>query len=90
MIHYNDPWTRDMEGHPGLVVHGPLNLINLLDYWKDVHGNGQGPRSITYRAMAPLYAGQTYHIRTAEVTEGSWDVLAEKNGVVCMKSEITA
>ncbi|KAH6896676.1 hypothetical protein B0T10DRAFT_506009 [Thelonectria olida] len=94
MIHYNDPWTRDMEGHPGLVVHGPLNLINLLDYWKDAYGKGQGPRSISYRAMSPLYAGQTYHIKTAGVkeTEGGkvWDVLVERDGVVCMKSEIAS
>ena len=34
MIHYNESWTRNVEGHPGLVVHGPLNLINMLDYWR--------------------------------------------------------
>ncbi|KAF4468674.1 mesaconyl-C4 hydratase [Fusarium albosuccineum] len=94
MIHYNEDWTRNVEDHPGLVVHGPLNLINLLHYWKDVHGNGKGPRDITYRAMAPVYAGETYSIRTAGVknAEGgkAWDVLVEKNGVLCMKSEITA
>ncbi|KAI5458624.1 hypothetical protein BGZ63DRAFT_391765 [Mariannaea sp. PMI_226] len=92
MIHYNDPWTQRVEGHPGLVVHGPLNLINLLNYWKDVHGKGQGPKSISYRAMSPLYAGQTYHIRTAglrKTDEGTaWDLLVERDGVVCMKSEV--
>ncbi|KAF5013617.1 hypothetical protein FDECE_378 [Fusarium decemcellulare] len=94
MIHYNEDWTRNVEDHPGLVVHGPLNLINLLHYWKDVHGNGKGPRDITYRAMAPVYAGETYNIRTAAVRDAegrkAWDVLVEKNGVLCMKSEITA
>ncbi|KAF7552540.1 hypothetical protein G7Z17_g4273 [Cylindrodendrum hubeiense] len=92
MIHYNEDWTRNVESHAGLVVHGPLNLINLLNYWKNVHGNGQGPSSITYRAMAPLYAGQTYQIRTADVRDTDngkvWDVLVERDGVVCMKSEI--
>ncbi|PSR79121.1 hypothetical protein BD289DRAFT_442882 [Coniella lustricola] len=42
MIHYNDPWARTVEGHRGLVVHGPLNLICMLDYWRDVYGGGGG------------------------------------------------
>ncbi|KAI7765509.1 hypothetical protein LZL87_007260 [Fusarium oxysporum] len=94
MIHYNQDWTRNVEGHPAEVVHGPLNLINLLDYWRDIHGNGQSPGGITYRAMSPLYAGQTYNIRTSATKEAegkkTWDVLVEKDGTVCMKSEITA
>ena len=31
-IHYSTEWCRDVEGHRGAVVHGPLNLINMLDY----------------------------------------------------------
>ncbi|KAM0397435.1 hypothetical protein ACHAPZ_008041 [Fusarium culmorum] len=94
MIHYNQDWTRNVEGHPGEVVHGPLNLINLLDYWRDIHGNGERPREISYRALSPLYAGQTYNIRTDAIkkTENgrTWDVLVEREGTVCMKSEISA
>ncbi|KAH7249478.1 hypothetical protein B0J15DRAFT_400484 [Fusarium solani] len=86
--------TTKSEDHAGLVVHGPLNLINLLNYWRDIHGNGEGPRDIKYRAMSPLYAGETYSIRTDGVRDAEggkvWDVLVEKNGTVCMKSEISA
>ncbi|CEF87642.1 hypothetical protein FGSG_10948 [Fusarium graminearum PH-1] len=86
--------AQSEEGHPGEVVHGPLNLINLLDYWRDIHGNGERPREISYRALSPLYAGQTYNIRTDAIknTENgkTWDVLVEREGTVCMKSEITA
>lgn len=94
MIHYNEDWTRRIENHPGLVVHGPLNLINLLNYWKDVHAEGEAPRQVSYRAMAPIYAGERYAIRTGEVrytgNEKLWEVVAEKGGVVCMKGEILA
>jgi hydroxyacyl-ACP dehydratase HTD2-like protein with hotdog domain len=94
MIHYNQAWTQNVEGHPGEVVHGPLNLINLLDYWRDVHGNGHTPRGITYRALSPLYAGQTYNIRTEAIKDieigKAWDVLVERDGTACMKSEITS
>lgn len=91
-IHYNEDWTRTAEGHPGVVVHGPLNVINLLDYWRDVHGSGTGPDGITYRAMSPVYAGEEYHIRTLDIREASdsqvFEVVAEKDGVVIMKASI--
>ncbi|KXJ93448.1 hypothetical protein Micbo1qcDRAFT_232968 [Microdochium bolleyi] len=37
-IHYDQPWSRAIENHPSpsVVVHGPLNLICMLDYWRDV------------------------------------------------------
>ncbi|KAL7783621.1 hypothetical protein V8C37DRAFT_413667 [Trichoderma ceciliae] len=66
-IHYNQDWTRTAEGHPGVVVHGPLNVICLLDYWRDVHGGGIGPDEISYRAMSPVYAGEEYCVRTLEI-----------------------
>lgn len=93
MIHYNEDWTRRVESHPGVVVHGPLNLISLLQYWQDVHGQGKMPRRIAYRAVAPVYAGEVYQIRTGEVKNDAGgtreiEVLAEKNGVVCMRGEI--
>ena len=62
MIHYSRPWCQEMEGHKDLVVHGPLNLINMLDFWRDEQSEGgrQIPRSIRYRATAPFYVGEKY------------------------------
>jgi hydroxyacyl-ACP dehydratase HTD2-like protein with hotdog domain len=91
-IHYNEDWTRLVESHPGLVVHGPLNLICSLDYWRDIHGHGRSPSEITYRALSPLYAGQTYQIQTGEVGDTEdvpkWEVLVKRGDVVCMRAEI--
>ncbi|OAQ60109.1 C6 transcription factor [Pochonia chlamydosporia 170] len=87
-IHYDAGWSQGVEGHPGVVVHGPLNLINIMDYWGDVHGK-TSPRSVTYRAMAPLYAGDTYTIRTKGVSDSVFDIVAEKQGTVCMKAQVT-
>lgn len=91
-IHYNEDWTRTAEGHPGVVVHGPLNVINLLDYWRDIHGQGTGPDEIIYRAVSPVYAGEEYQIRTLSVTsiqkDLTFEVVAEKDGVVIMKATI--
>lgn len=91
-IHYNEDWTRNAEGHPGIVVHGPLNVINLLDYWRDFHGEGTGPDEIIYRAMSPVYGGEEYQIRTLDILETTnskvFEVAAEKNGVIIMKASI--
>ena len=63
MIHFSRPWCREVEGHREIVVHGPLNLINMLDFWRDSRGE-EGeydvPKSIKYRATAPIYAGEPY------------------------------
>ena len=61
-IHYSQPWCRAVEGHRNIVVHGPLNLINMLDFWRDEKADDDStmPKSITYRATAPFYAGERY------------------------------
>lgn len=71
-IHYSRPWCREVEGHREIVVHGPLNLINMLDFWRDTRGQGDGevPKSIRYRATAPFYAGEKYR---AILEEGEGD-----------------
>ncbi|KAL5360989.1 hypothetical protein BJX96DRAFT_175816 [Aspergillus floccosus] len=67
-IHYSTPWAKDVEGHRDIVVHGPLNLISILDLWRDTRANSATdpslllPESISYRATSPLYAEETYRI----------------------------
>ncbi|KAI9168075.1 Mesaconyl-C(4)-CoA hydratase [Paramyrothecium foliicola] len=90
-IHYDATWSQGVEKHTGLVVHGPLNLINMLDYWRDVHGvDGAVPSDISYRAMSPLYSGELYSIKScaSEKLGGGYEVLVEKDGTLCMRGEI--
>ncbi|KAH7091562.1 hypothetical protein FB567DRAFT_277147 [Paraphoma chrysanthemicola] len=71
-IHYLPEWCREVEGHRNAVVHGPLNLINILDFWRDTARGRDGeavPRSIAYRAMSPLYVGEQYRILLAKGEE---------------------
>ena len=100
-IHYNEGWTREVEGHPGLVVHGPMNLINMLDYWRDIHQAGDETlrlRQIEYRATAPIYAGEEYRIVTTAVREISQPVpsvqyslrVIKGRDTLCMQGEAIA
>src|SRR5919109_692062 len=34
-IHYDRPWATEVEGYPGLVVHGPLTTTLLIDFARD-------------------------------------------------------
>lgn len=61
-IHYNREWCREVEGHRDLVVHGPLNLINMVNLWSDAKGRDIAPKKVTYRATSPLYAGEKYRV----------------------------
>jgi hydroxyacyl-ACP dehydratase HTD2-like protein with hotdog domain len=96
MIHYNEGWTRNVEGHPATVVHGPLNLIAMMDYWRDFHGAGEEqPANIHYRALSPLYAGDEYVVRTesAHLNAGrgrSWDIVVARHGTINMRGTISA
>jgi hydroxyacyl-ACP dehydratase HTD2-like protein with hotdog domain len=102
-IHYSLPWARDVEGHRNIVVHGPLNLVNMLDFWRDIQyarleklGAGEEelivPTSIVYRATNPLYAEEDYEIVLEEDAEkgGSRVNVFNHNGVVSMKADIKA
>lgn len=68
-IHFLPEWCREVEGHRGPVVHGPLNLINILDLWRDgqketasTRHEVKVPKKITYRATGPIYAEEDYKI----------------------------
>lgn len=80
-IHYNREWCREVEGHRDCVVHGPLNLIHMVDFWRHVIekkeekaiGDNIGtillPKKVTYRATSPLYVGEAYRILMEEEIE---------------------
>lgn len=53
-IHYDADYVRSVEHYPGLVVHGPLQAMLLLDH---AIREGAAPRRFAFRARAPLYAG---------------------------------
>jgi 3-methylfumaryl-CoA hydratase len=57
-IHYDRDYTHDIEGYPGLVVHGPLIATMLLDHLLGKRP-GQTPTSYVFRASAPSFDGES-------------------------------
>lgn len=58
-IHYDLPFTTDHDGHPGLLVHGPLQGVYLEQTARQGLGRSARLRTITYRHLAPAYLGDT-------------------------------
>jgi hydroxyacyl-ACP dehydratase HTD2-like protein with hotdog domain len=58
-IHYDLPFTTEHEGHPGLLVHGPLQGTYMVQAAQRALGDGARLRSISYRHLAPAYLGDT-------------------------------
>ena len=56
-IHYDADYCREVEGLPGLVVHGPLTATLLAGMAHDDNGNAQ-LTGIEFRAISPLFANQ--------------------------------
>ena len=55
-IHYDHPYATGQEGYRGLVVHGPLTALLLLDAARR-HAARPTAR-FRYRALAPLFADE--------------------------------
>ncbi|SIT13232.1 3-methylfumaryl-CoA hydratase [Roseivivax lentus] len=53
-IHYDADYARDVEGYPGLVVHGPLTATLLVQLGLK-HMDGRRLTAFDIRAMAPLF-----------------------------------
>ncbi|MCP2341006.1 FAS1-like dehydratase domain-containing protein [Actinomadura rupiterrae] len=54
-IHYDEDYATNVEGHAGLVVHGPLLAILLLELPRMA---GHKVTEFSFRARHPVYAGQ--------------------------------
>ena len=66
-IHYDPDYARRVEGYAGLVVHGPLQAIILLNLAARVFG--RAPSVFSYRGVAPHICGQAA-LAEAHAAEG--------------------
>ena len=60
-IHYDRRHAMDVEGYPGLVVHGPLVATLLLDLLRRQHPEGE-VREFTFKARRPLFDTEPFSV----------------------------
>lgn len=56
-IHYDLPYCTDVEGYPGLVVHGPLLALLLMEVPRRFHPD-RTVESFEFRLVTPVFSGQ--------------------------------
>lgn len=56
-IHYDAPYTTGVEGYPGLVVHGPLLVLAMLELVRRQQPDRQ-VRTLSYRLLKPVFCGE--------------------------------
>lgn len=69
-IHYNSPYTTGVENYPGLVVHGPLTCILLLNLIRR-EVPGRRLATFSYRAQRPLFCGNQISICGTLAADGN-------------------
>jgi 3-methylfumaryl-CoA hydratase len=93
-IHYDEPYVTGVEGYPGLVVHGPLLALMLLEIPRR-HRAGRGVARCDYRLARPVFAGATVRADHAadpdpQDTADGGDALRVAGGVPGAPPSITA
>ena len=58
-IHYDRTFTVEHDGHPDLLIHGPLQGVYLVRTTESWMGGRGRLDSIAYRHLAPAYLGDT-------------------------------
>lgn len=79
-IHYDRPYAMQVEGYPGLVVHGPYTQQCLIDLARD-NAPGRTLQSFVLRARAPLFDTAPFSVVGRPVDGGNgaelWAVTPE-------------
>jgi 3-methylfumaryl-CoA hydratase len=63
-IHYDRQYVTQVEGYPGLIVHGPLQATLLVEFAASIRA--ARPRAFCFRALSPLFDGAEFSLNAAE------------------------
>ncbi len=89
-IHYDRPYTTQVEGYPDLIVHGPLTATLLMELARD---SNPGKRIATYsfRAVSPLYSPHKFTIAGKPTADGRGATLwaANPQGRLAMQADVS-
>ncbi|MGV7031988.1 FAS1-like dehydratase domain-containing protein [Methylobacterium symbioticum] len=88
-IHYDRAYATEVEGYPGLVVHGPLQATWLLHLAAGLRG-GAAPGLFRFRGLSPVFDGAPLTIagRLTDGTTGeAWTLTAD--GRVGMQAQFS-
>lgn len=86
-IHYDYSYVSDVEGYPGLVVHGPLIATRMCGAFLDSHPQAR-LRRFSFRGRRPLFAPQPFRVAGRRVEPKRAEVWAADDAGVASWGEI--
>ena len=86
-IHYDRPYVTEIEGYPGLIVHGPLIATLLVDLVRRSLPEATITR-FTFRAVRPLF--DTHRFSVCGCRDGSIIALWARDHQGCLSMEASA
>ncbi len=88
-IHYDREYCRNVEGFPGLVVHGPLTATLLVGMAGE-HRDGAALDGFEFRAVSPLFGAQPLTIGVKKHPEKLQLWAANPRGELAMSATASA
>ena len=89
-IHYDRSYVTEIEGYPGLIVHGPLIATLLMDLARREHPSKR-MLSFSFRAVSPVFDTTMFQVNGLPSDEGSsadlW--VSKHDGSLAMKADAT-
>ncbi|WP_211182412.1 MaoC family dehydratase N-terminal domain-containing protein [Advenella sp. EE-W14] len=86
-IHYDYPYVTEVEGYPGLVVHGPLIATCVLRAFTDANPD-KTVTGFSYRGARPLISPLPFRVEGTIKEEGKAAVWAQQDGSVAQLGEV--
>jgi len=88
-IHYDRSYCRDVEGYPGLVFHGPLTGLLLLDLYRRANPSKK-VCAFRFKAQKPLFDIYPFTIYGASRERGAELWALDHEGAIAMTAEVEA
>ena len=87
-IHFDLPYATGVEKYPGLVVHGPMQAMLLMQAARDHHA-GALPQSFRFRGIRPLFDFDTLRLIGWPDQDGSQNLATAIDAdITCMQAQI--
>lgn len=87
-IHFDLPYATEVEKYPGLVVHGPMQAMFLMQAAR-ARAGGAMPQSYRFRGVRPLFHFDSLTLQGQGQMAGSESLATvQGDGLVCMQADI--
>jgi len=84
-IHYDKDYVREVEGYPGLIVHGPLQATLLCQFAADL--KGQRPAAFSFRSIGTVFDTADFLVNAEDAPGGGLHLwTAQLGGPVAMEA----